>query len=81
MALEDALVLGELLAEVRDREAVPAALARYRERRAGRIRFVLTQNHRRDAARALPNSVRGLMFRTLGRPTVKVNHKGLLTRP
>ena len=72
---------GDWRAGARDREAVPAALARYRDRRAGRVRFVLTQNHRRDAARGLPNAVRGLMFRALGRPTVKVNHKGLLSRP
>ncbi|MEV6349809.1 FAD-dependent monooxygenase [Actinoplanes sp. NPDC051851] len=85
MALEDAVVLAEVLAEVlagaRTRDDLPGALAEYRRRRAPRIRFVLAQNRRRDRARALPGPVRAVLFRHLGLPVIRRNHAGLLARP
>ncbi|GAA0481347.1 FAD-dependent oxidoreductase [Paractinoplanes deccanensis] len=76
MALEDALVLASTLGD-----GQPSPLARYRARRAGRIRFVLEQNHRRDNARNLPGFARRLLFRHFGLRLVRANHAGLLDRP
>ena len=75
MALEDSLVLAELLA---DGAALPAA---YNERRTERIRWVLEQNHRRDKARDLPAGLRNLMLRLAGERLYKANHSKLLPRP
>jgi 2-polyprenyl-6-methoxyphenol hydroxylase-like FAD-dependent oxidoreductase len=81
MALEDALVLARLLSGVRSRESVPEVLDQYRQRRAGRVRFVLEQNRRRDSARALPGFVRNAVFRALGPRIIRSNHEGLLSPP
>jgi 2-polyprenyl-6-methoxyphenol hydroxylase-like FAD-dependent oxidoreductase len=81
MAGEDAIVLAETLAGARDREAVPALLTAFRERRAGRLRFVLEQNQRRDRARHLPAVVRRVVFRHFAENIFRANHKGLLARP
>ncbi|WP_160165910.1 FAD-dependent monooxygenase [Actinoplanes sp. OR16] len=78
MALEDALVLGSLLARDGD---VPAVLEAYRERRSARIRFVLEQNHRRDRARNLPAPVRATVFRRFGLRIIRANHAALMDRP
>ncbi|WP_164842399.1 FAD-dependent monooxygenase [Actinoplanes solisilvae] len=77
MALEDALVLADELAD----GPVPEALDRYRARRSERVAFVLEQNHRRDKARNLPGFVRKAVFRKAGVKIIKGNHAGLLTRP
>ena len=77
MALEDSLVLAELLAD----GPVGTALAGYRERRAARIAWVLAQNRRRDRARALPTPVRDLVLRTVGPRLITANHAPLLTMP
>jgi len=81
MALEDAVVLAEVLAEVTDRAAVPAALAAYRDRRAARIRWVLAQNHRRDKARDLPSGLRNLALRLVGLRLYQSNHAELRPQP
>jgi 2-polyprenyl-6-methoxyphenol hydroxylase-like FAD-dependent oxidoreductase len=77
MALEDGLVLAELL----QTERVEQALTRYRERRAGRMAFVLKQNRRRDRARLLPVPVRNGLTRTLGKRLFIANHAQLLSPP
>ena len=81
MAVEDALVLAETLADAPDGTAVPALLAAYRDRRANRLRFVLEQNHRRDQARHLPAFARRLVFRNFAEGIFRANHKALLSRP
>ncbi|OKI54686.1 hypothetical protein A6A27_31745 [Micromonospora sp. CB01531] len=81
LALEDALVLAEILAADRRGYAVASMLSRYRKRRAGRVRFVLAQNHRRDRARNLPGPMRNALFRRFGLRLVRANHAGLVTRP
>ncbi|MFJ3495946.1 FAD-dependent monooxygenase [Streptomyces sp. NPDC086091] len=78
MALEDA----EVLADVLDAEAdVPAALAAFQARRAGRVGWVVGQNHRRDRARNLPVPLRDLTLRLLGERMFRSNHAPLLARP
>ncbi|MCM4083571.1 FAD-dependent monooxygenase [Paractinoplanes hotanensis] len=81
MGMEDAIVLAETLTGARDGAEVPALLAAYRERRAGRLRFVLDQNHRRDRARHLPSPVRRVVFQHFAKEIFRANHKDLLTRP
>jgi 2-polyprenyl-6-methoxyphenol hydroxylase-like FAD-dependent oxidoreductase len=81
LALEDTLVLAELLAGAPDRAAVPAALNAYRERRVDRVRWVLSQNHRRDKARNLPGPVRNLVLRLNGAKLARANHRELLSMP
>jgi 2-polyprenyl-6-methoxyphenol hydroxylase-like FAD-dependent oxidoreductase len=81
MAVEDALVLAETLAEAPAGASVEAALATYRKRRGDRVRFVLDQNHRRDRARHLPAPIRRVVFRHFARGIFRANHKALLSRP
>jgi 2-polyprenyl-6-methoxyphenol hydroxylase-like FAD-dependent oxidoreductase len=81
MALEDAVVLAELLAGVDAREEVPAALRAYQQRRAARVRWVLDQNHRRDKARDISPVVRNLALRLGGEKMYQANHTGLLPQP
>jgi 2-polyprenyl-6-methoxyphenol hydroxylase-like FAD-dependent oxidoreductase len=78
MALEDALVLAELLGEEDD---VTAALTAFQARRADRVQWVLDQNHRRDKARKLPTPLRNLTFRLVGERLFKANHAPLHTLP
>ncbi|MCS7478575.1 FAD-dependent monooxygenase [Umezawaea endophytica] len=77
LALEDAVVLGEL---VRDRDVTEAVEA-FTARREERVRWVIAQNHRRDRARNLPTPVRNLVVRTVGTKLVKVNHAPLHATP
>jgi 2-polyprenyl-6-methoxyphenol hydroxylase-like FAD-dependent oxidoreductase len=92
MALEDALVLAELLADVSDvpdlpdasaaaGDGVTAALAAFQARRADRVQWVLDQNHRRDKARNLPTPLRDLTLRLAGERLFKANHAPLHTLP
>lgn len=81
MALEDAQVLGELLADTADRASVPDTLAAYRRRRTARIQWVLTQNHRRDRARNMPGPLRRALLRYAGEGIFKANHSKLLPLP
>jgi 2-polyprenyl-6-methoxyphenol hydroxylase-like FAD-dependent oxidoreductase len=81
MALEDALVLAELLTSTRSRDAVPAVLQAYRRRRAGRIAFVLARNRRRDRTRSLPAGLRNLVLRRAGRRLLRADHAGLHGSP
>lgn len=77
MALEDALVLAEVLADLPVDQALPA----YQARRVGRIDWVLAQNHRRDKARGLPVPIRNAALRLVGKRLFTANHAGLLALP
>jgi len=81
MALEDTLVLAELLAGAADRAAVPAAVSAYRDRRVARIQWVLAQNHRRDKTRTLPAALRNFVLKRWGVHIFRANHTGLLPPP
>ncbi|MET9481734.1 FAD-dependent monooxygenase [Streptomyces sp. NPDC006638] len=82
MALEDVLVLAELLggaarAGAAARTDIGAVLAAYQARRADRVRWVLGQNQRRDKARNLPTPLRNLTLRIAGERLFKANHAPL----
>ncbi|MEU9605393.1 FAD-dependent monooxygenase [Streptomyces sp. NPDC048057] len=84
MALEDVVVLSELLAGVvpsPTADRVADALAAYRLRRAARVHWVLTQNHRRDRARNLPTPLRNLVLRAGGTRLIRANHAPLHPEP
>ncbi|RPK32140.1 FAD-dependent monooxygenase [Streptomyces sp. ADI93-02] len=78
MALEDALVLAETLATETD---VNTALTKFQTRRADRVAWVVTQNHRRDKARNLPTPLRNLTLRWSGERLFKANHAPLHSMP
>ncbi|WP_030794891.1 FAD-dependent monooxygenase [Streptomyces sp. NRRL S-920] len=80
MALEDALVLADVLSAATT-ETVSPALAAYQERRRTRIQWVLAQNHRRDKARNLPSPLRNLTLRFGGERLVRTNHAPLHDTP
>ncbi|MFF2526374.1 FAD-dependent monooxygenase [Streptomyces liangshanensis] len=85
MALEDVLVLAELLGEAARAGTGEGAagtdfapvLAAYQARRAERVRWVLSQNQRRDKARNLPTPLRNLTLRFAGERLFKANHAPL----
>jgi 2-polyprenyl-6-methoxyphenol hydroxylase-like FAD-dependent oxidoreductase len=60
MALEDALVLAEMLAV---HGSPDEALSAFSERRRTRVRWVQHRTHRRDRIRALPVPLRDLALR------------------
>ena len=60
MAIEDALVLADLLAAD---QTIDQALAGYEQRRRDRVAWVQEQTHRRDRTRSLPTPVRNLTLR------------------
>ena len=60
MAIEDALVLAELLAAG---QTIDQALAGYEQRRQARVAWVQEQTHRRDRTRSLPAPIRNLTLR------------------
>ncbi|MFC4505149.1 MULTISPECIES: FAD-dependent monooxygenase [Streptomyces] len=78
MALEDALVLADTLQTGPD---VTAALAAFQARRAGRVAWVVAQNHRRDKARNLPTPLRNFTLRRAGERLFKANHAPLHALP
>lgn len=78
MALEDALVLADTLATGPD---VPTALAAFQARRASRVAWVVSQNHRRDKARNLPTPLRNFTARRAGERLFKANHAPLHALP
>jgi 2-polyprenyl-6-methoxyphenol hydroxylase-like FAD-dependent oxidoreductase len=77
MAMEDAVVLAEVL----HRLPVEQALAAYLARREPRVAWVLAQNHRRDRARRLPTPVRNLLLRRAGALLFRANHAPLHEMP
>jgi 2-polyprenyl-6-methoxyphenol hydroxylase-like FAD-dependent oxidoreductase len=79
MALEDALVLAELL--VGDGVPAPATLARFQQRREARVRWVRGQTDRRDHLRRLPGVIRNAFLRFLAERTYQANYRPLLDPP
>ena len=78
MALEDALVLADVLATSQDMEE---ALTEYRRRRTARITWVQDQTHRRDRTRSLPPIVRNMTLRLVGERIFHSNYRPLRDPP
>ena len=78
MALEDALVLAEMLTT---RQSVDRALAGYVERRKARVAWVQEQTHRRDRTRNLPTTVRNLTLRLAAERIFRSNYGPLRDVP
>jgi 2-polyprenyl-6-methoxyphenol hydroxylase-like FAD-dependent oxidoreductase len=78
MALEDALVLAEVLASG---QPLATALAAWEARRARRVRWVQDQTHRRDRTRGLPAAIRNGVLRLAGKRIFKANNRPLLQDP
>jgi FAD-dependent urate hydroxylase len=74
MAIEDALVLAECLADL---PAIPEALARFEARRRTRTDWVRAQTHRRDHTRYLHPTIRNTALRVLGRRIFQGNYRPL----
>jgi 2-polyprenyl-6-methoxyphenol hydroxylase-like FAD-dependent oxidoreductase len=78
MAVEDALVLAEL---VGDGVPPPGVLARFEQRRVARVRWVRAQTDRRDRLRQLPPAIRHAFLRLLAERTYHANYRPLLAPP
>ena len=78
MALEDALVLTQMLAT----HGSPAeALSAFRERRFARIRWVQQRTHRRDRIRTLPAPLRNLALNWAGTTLYRRDYRPLFEEP
>ena len=77
MALEDALVLAELLTQG---QSVDEALTGYVTRREARVAWVQEQTHRRDRTRNLPATVRNITLRLAGERIFRSNYGPLRDR-
>ncbi len=75
MALEDAVVLGDLIDGAR---SVGDVIAEFTRRRSPRVQWVLQQSRRRDRLRRLPAGVRNLLLRTAGERIYRMNYAPLL---
>ncbi len=78
MALEDALVLVESLA---DAGKLDEALAAYEDRRRRRTDWVLAMTHRRDRLRSVPSGLRNTAMRLVGRQLLAANYSPLRAEP
>jgi 2-polyprenyl-6-methoxyphenol hydroxylase-like FAD-dependent oxidoreductase len=78
MAMEDALVLAEVLASG---QPVAACLTAFEARRAPRVRWVQEQTHRRDRTRNLPPAIRDCVLRFAGKRIFKANNQPLVKEP
>lgn len=78
MAMEDALVLAEILAAG---SAWPGCLDAFETRRAQRVRWVQEQTRRRDRTRNLPPVIRDWVLRIAGKKIFKANHRPLRMEP
>jgi 2-polyprenyl-6-methoxyphenol hydroxylase-like FAD-dependent oxidoreductase len=78
MALEDALVLAQMLAT--HRSSVEALFA-FRERRRARVCWVQRRTHRRDRIRTLPVPLRNLALRLAGTALYRRDYRPLLDEP
>jgi 2-polyprenyl-6-methoxyphenol hydroxylase-like FAD-dependent oxidoreductase len=78
LALEDALVLADVLAGGRP---IEQALAEYGRRRAARVAWVQEQTHRRDRTRSLHPAVRNAILRIAGRRIFRANYRPLREQP
>lgn len=78
MAIEDALVLAELLAAG---GPVPDVLRSFCVRRLPRVRWVRQRTHQRDRIRALPMPLRRLALRLAGAVVYRRDYRPLLGQP
>jgi 2-polyprenyl-6-methoxyphenol hydroxylase-like FAD-dependent oxidoreductase len=78
MALEDALVLADVLATS---NLLEQALAEYERRRSFRVGWVQEQTHRRDRTRSLPPMARNLTLRLAGERIFHSNYRPLREPP
>jgi 2-polyprenyl-6-methoxyphenol hydroxylase-like FAD-dependent oxidoreductase len=78
MAIEDALVLAEMLATSTD---VPAAIEAYRSRRAPRVEHVQATTHRRDRLRYLQPLIRRAIMGVAGHRVFRAHYHPLLSPP
>jgi 2-polyprenyl-6-methoxyphenol hydroxylase-like FAD-dependent oxidoreductase len=78
MALEDALLLPEMLATHR---SPLEALTAFSERRSTRIRWVRERTHRRDRIRTLPVPLRNLVLRLAGTAFYRQDYRPLFEVP
>jgi 2-polyprenyl-6-methoxyphenol hydroxylase-like FAD-dependent oxidoreductase len=78
MAVEDALILADLLTTF---PGTDEALAAYAERRAGRVAWVQQQTHRRDRTRSLPTPVRNITLRLAANRIFRANYAPLRDAP
>ena len=78
MAVEDALVLAEMLTAD---QLVEDALAGYEQRRKDRVAWVQEQTHRRDRTRNLPAPIRNLTLRLAAERIFRSNYGPLRDLP
>ena len=78
MAVEDALVLAELLTAD---QSIEQGLAGYEDRRKARVTWVQEQTHRRDRTRSLPPIVRNLTLRLAAERIFRSNYAPLRDLP
>jgi 2-polyprenyl-6-methoxyphenol hydroxylase-like FAD-dependent oxidoreductase len=78
MALEDALVLSQMLAT---HDSPAEALSAFRERRRARVRWVRQRTHRRDRIRTLPSPLRNLALRLAGTAFYRRDYRPLFDEP
>ncbi len=78
MALEDALVLADIVAQPGLAADIVPELVR---RRSARVDWVRRQTHQRDRLRRLPSIVRRFALRRLTEKTYRANYRPLLSRP
>ena len=78
MAVEDALLLAEI---VTTEETLDQALAAYEQRRQPRVAWVQEQTHRRDRTRSLPPVVRNFTLRLAAERIYRSNYRPLLDSP
>ena len=78
MALEDALVLAEMLASG---GRVADQLLAFSERRRGRTRWVQQRTHRRDRVRSLPATLRNIALRSSAARMYRNDYRPLFSNP
>ena len=81
LAIEDALVLAQVLSEAASPADVPAALGTFEDRRAERVAWVQRTTHRRDRLRYAPPLVRRVTMRVAGRRIFDSHYRPLLAPP
>jgi 2-polyprenyl-6-methoxyphenol hydroxylase-like FAD-dependent oxidoreductase len=83
MALEDAMVLSEVLEQLgRHPESMSNdLLAAFAQRRRARVEWVQQRTHRRDRIRALPVFLRNLALRAAGPSIYRQDYKPLFDKP
>ncbi len=78
LAIEDAIVLAEILGSA---ASLTEALNTFERRRRPRTDWVREQTHRRDRARGLPPALRNLLLRRFGARIQRANYRPLRDQP